>query len=277
MASSKKLEIIYYNGQPDGIRSIRRHLSTMTTYVIPRFCLPDAKKLSGINRPGIYYLISENDDNKIAQIYIGQTRNGVVRLDDHNRSKDFWNKAIMFLADSKTFSLDMISGLEAYAISKAHDAHRYKVENSVNPKYEIDEYDLPLIEEVYEEINFIMATQGYRMDSSTPHQDEEAILHTTRNGILAYGIYQGERFEVLEGSEIDMNRSCHSSTLEKQRQTALQNGDIVYSGDKYKLCISISFTSPSSAATFVLGGSTNGWVEWKNKDGITIDTIYRQK
>ena len=25
---SKKLEIIYYNGQPDGIRSIRKHLST---------------------------------------------------------------------------------------------------------------------------------------------------------------------------------------------------------------------------------------------------------
>ncbi len=33
MAISKKLEIIYHNGQPDGIRSIRRHLSTMTTYV----------------------------------------------------------------------------------------------------------------------------------------------------------------------------------------------------------------------------------------------------
>ena len=114
MSISKKLEIIYHNGQPDGMRYIRRHLSTMTTYVIPRTLLSEAKKLSGISRPGIYYLISENDDNKIAQIYIGQTRNGVSRLDDHNRSKDFWNKAIMFLADSKTFSLDMISGLEAY-------------------------------------------------------------------------------------------------------------------------------------------------------------------
>lgn len=31
MAISKKLEMIYHNGQPDGIRSIRRHLSTMTT------------------------------------------------------------------------------------------------------------------------------------------------------------------------------------------------------------------------------------------------------
>ncbi len=45
----------------------------------------------------------------------------------------------MFLADNKTFSLDMISGLEAYAIGKAIDSKRYKVENTVNPKYEIDE------------------------------------------------------------------------------------------------------------------------------------------
>ena len=139
MATSKKLETIYYNGQPDGIRSIRRHLSTITTYVIPRPLLSEAKKISGITRPGIYYLINENDENKIAQIYIGQTRNGVTRLDDHNRSKDFWNKAIMFLADNKTFSLDMISGLEEYAIIKAHESKRYKVENSVSPKYEIDE------------------------------------------------------------------------------------------------------------------------------------------
>ena len=276
MAISKKLEIIYHNGQPDGIRSIRRHLSTMTTYVIPRPLLSEAKKLSGINRPGIYYLISENDDNKIAQIYIGQTRNGVVRLDDHNRSKDFWNKAIMFLADNKTFSLDMISGLEAYAIGKAHDSKRYKVENSVNPKYEIDEYDLPLIEEVYEEIQFIMATQGYKMDNSKVTLNEANTLHTTRNGITAFGVYDGEHFEVLEGSEIDMNRKCHSATMEKQRQTALANGNIVSVDGKYKLTVSVSFTSPSSAGQFVLGGSINGWVEWKDKDGKTLDELYRK-
>ena len=276
MAISKKLEIIYHNGQPDGIRSIRRHLSTMTTYVIPRPLLSEAKKLSGINRPGIYYLISENDDNKIAQIYIGQTRNGVARLDDHNRSKDFWNKAIMFLADNKTFSLDMISGLEAYAITKAHESKRYKVENSVNPKYEIDEYDLPLIEEVYEEIQFIMATQGYKMDNNRVTLNDAKTLHTTRNGILAFGVYDGEKFEVLEGSEIDLNRKSLSTTIEKQRQTALTNGNIVSVGGKYKLTVSVSFTSPSSAGQFVLGGSINGWVEWKDKDGKTLDELYRK-
>lgn len=276
MAISKKLEVIYYNGQPDGIRSIRRHLSTMTTYVIPRPLLSEAKKLSGINRPGIYYLISENDDNKIAQIYVGQTRNGVVRLEDHNRSKDFWNKAIMFLADNKTFSLDMISGLEAYAIGKVHDSKRYKVENSVNPKYEIDEYDIPLIEEVYEEIQFIMATQGYKMDNSKASLNEANTLHTTRNGVRAFGVYDGEHFEVLEGSEIDMTRKSLSAPMEKQRQTALANGNIILVDGKYKLMVSVSFTSPSSAGQFVLGGSINGWTEWKDRDGKTLDEIFRK-
>ena len=228
MATSKKLEIIYHNGQPDGIRSIRRHLSTMTTYVIPRPLLAEARKITGINRPGIYYLINENDENKIAQIYIGQTRNGVVRLDDHNRSKDFWNKAIMFLADSKTFSLDMISGLEEYAIIKAHESNRYKVENSVKPKYEIDEYDLPSIEEVYEEIQFIMATQGYKLDNARASLNESAVFHTTRNGIKAYGVYDGDKFQVLEGSQIDISKIIPFNKLQTQRDEALKNGDIVF-------------------------------------------------
>lgn len=277
MARSQKLEIIYYNGQPDGIRSIRRYLSAMTTYVIPRPLLAEARKIKGIHSQGIYYLISEQDDNKIAQIYIGQTRNGVSRLAEHNRSKDFWNKAIMFLADSKTFSLDMISGLEAYTIGKAIESRRYKVENTVNPKYEIDEYDLPLIEEVYDEIKFIMAAQGYKLDSSKETVNEASVLHTTRNGIQAFGVYDGEKFEVLEGSEIDMSRKCQSGKMEKQRQTALQNRDIACKDGKYTLNVSIAFDSPSSAAMFALGGSTNGWTEWKDKDGNTLDALFRNR
>lgn len=276
MATSKKLEIIYHNGQPDGIRSIRRHLSTMTTYVIPRPLLAEARKITGINRPGIYYLINENDENKIAQIYIGQTRNGVVRLDDHNRSKDFWNKSIMFLADSKTFSLDMISGLEEYAIIKAHESNRYKVENSVKPKYEIDEYDLPSIEEVYEEIQFIMATQGYKLDNARASLNESSVFHTTRNGIKAYGVYDGDKFQVLEGSQIDISKIIPFNKLQTQRDEALKNGDIVFENGIYILKKSMEFSSPSAASCFVLGGNTNGWLEWKNQDGKTLDEIYRK-
>ena len=276
MARSKKLEIIYHNGKPDGIRQVRRQLSTMTAYVIPRPLLAEAKRITGIDRPGIYYLINENDDNRIAQVYVGQTRNGVTRLDDHNRSKDFWNKAIMFLADNKTFSLDMISGLEAYAISKITESKRYRVENAVNPRYEIDEYALPLIEEVYEEIEFIMATQGYKMENAPLSLDRGKLLYTTRNGIRGIGNYDGDQFEVLEGSEIDMSRRCHSDKIERQRQNAVQTGDIVKNGERYTLRVSVSFPSPSTAAMFVLGGSINGWTEWKSRNGETMDALFRR-
>lgn len=275
MAISKKLETIYHNGQPDGIRSIRRNLSTMTVYVIPRPLLAEAKTISGINRPGIYYLINENDDNKIAQIYVGQTRNGILRLDDHNRSKDFWNKAIMFLADNKTFSLDMISGLEKFAIIKAQESKRYKVENTVVPKYEIDEYDMASVEEVYDEIQFIMGTQGYKMDNVKSSTSSD-IFHTTRNGISALGIYDGEKFQVLEGSQININKPVHLARYNKQRAELLASGEISQVDGKYFLNITIEFNTPSGASDFVLGGSTNGWVEWKNSEGKTLNEIFRK-
>lgn len=275
MAISKKLETIYHNGQPDGIRSIRRNLSTMTVYVIPRPLLAEAKTISGINRPGIYYLINENDDNKIAQIYVGQTRNGILRLDDYNRSKDFWNKAIMFLADNKTFSLDMISGLEKFAIIKAQESKRYKVENTVVPKYEIDEYDMASVEEIYDEIQFIMGTQGYKMDNVKSSTSSD-IFHTTRNGISALGIYDGEKFQVLEGSQININKPVHLARYNKQRAELLASGEISQVDGKYFLNITIEFNTPSGASDFVLGGSTNGWVEWKNSEGKTLNEIFRK-
>lgn len=276
MAISKKLEMIYHNGQPDGIRSIRRNLSTMTTYVIPRPLLSEAKNISGINRPGIYYLINEDDGNKIVQLYIGQTRNGITRLDDYNRSKDFWNKAIMFLAESKTFTLDMISGLEKFAIIKAQESKRYKVENNIVPKYEIDEYDLAAVEEIYDEIQFIMATQGYKMNDAKSTLNEADILHTTQNGIMAFGVYNGEKFEVLDGSQINLDKPAHLQRYNRQREELISQQSIVNADGKYILKVTVDFDTPSGASNFVLGGSTNGWVEWKNKDGKTLDELYRK-
>lgn len=276
MGKSEKVEIIYHNGQPNGIRMIRRSLSTMTTFVIPRTLLSDAKKINNIQNPGIYYLIEEDENNKITKIYIGQTRNGVNRLVDHNLKKDFWTKAIMFLADSKTFTLDMINGLEKYAIEKAYSSKRYEVENKKPNCFEIDEYDLPSIEKVYDEIEFIMATQGYSFVNAKTESIDSELYHTTRNGISARGYYKGDTFVVLEGSEIDLTRKAIREKIENQRHTMLKDKQIELINGKYRLNISISFTSPGSAAVFVLGGSQNGWVEWKNENGITLSDAVRK-
>ena len=272
MNRTKRLEIIFHNGEPDGIRIYMRHLSTIKAIVVPRPYLNEAKKLTGIDNPGVYFLIND-ETGALTQIYIGQTRNGITRLDDHNVKKDFWNKAILFLADGEHFTLNIISGLEKYAIQRAIDANRYRVDNKTVPKYKISEYDLPLVEEIYEEIEFIMATLGYRMNGT----DVQNVFTTSRRGVVAYGVYTGERFEVQPNSEIDFSHPAKLESYNAQRQALLGDGTIVKQNDgKHSLTKIIGFKTPSGAADFVLGGSNNGWVEWKDNDGKTLDELFRQ-
>ena len=153
MGRSKRLEIIFHNGEPEGIRIYMRHLSTIKAFVVPRIYLNEAKKLTGVDNPGVYFLIND-ETGSLSKMYIGQTQKGISRLDDHNAKKDFWNKAILFLADSQHFTLNIISGLEKYAIQKALEANRYTLFNKIDPQYQIAEYDMPLILSIYEEIEF---------------------------------------------------------------------------------------------------------------------------
>lgn len=276
MGRSKRLEIIFHNGEPEGIRIYMRHLSTIKAFVIPRIYLNEAKKLTGVDNPGVYFLI-DDDTGSLSKIYIGQTRNGISRLDDHNAKKDFWNKAILFLADSQHFTLNIISGLEKYAIQKAIDANRYQVDNKAVPKYKISEYDEPLVEEIYEEIEFIMATLGFRMNDSVAQQNQP-VFTTSRRGIVGRGTYSGESFDVLPGSEIDMTKPVRIESYNAKRQECINDGTIVRKEDgKYYLTKIITFKTPSGASDFVLGGSTNGWAEWKDQDGKTLDQLFRQQ
>lgn len=275
MGRSKRLEVIFHNGEPEGIRIYMRHLSTIKAFVVPRIYLNEAKKLKDIDNPGVYYLIND-EAGSLSKIYIGQTQNGIARLDQHNVKKDFWNKAILFLADSEHFSLNILSGLEKFAIQKAIDANRYDMDNKAVPKYKISEYDMPLIEEIYEEIEFIMGVLGYRMNDASD-QNIQAPFTTSRRGIIAKGAYTGDQFDLLAGSQIDMGKPVHLESYNSKRQEYLKDKTIIQKEDgKYYLTKVLSFKSPSGASDFVLGGSTNGWVEWKDKDGKTLDELFRQ-
>lgn len=114
------------------------------------------------------------------------------------------------------------------------------------------------------------------MDNVRTSLNESAVFYTTRNGIKAYGVYDGDKFQLLDGSQIDISKKIPFNKLQTQRDEALKNGDIVFENGIYILKKSMEFSSPSAASCFVLGGSRNGWIEWKNQDGKTLDEIYRK-
>lgn len=93
-----------------------------------------------------------------------------------------------------------------------------------------------------------------------------------RKGVKAEAEYDisNKRFIVLKGSVVSDSIS-HSekfrgdTSIQKSRGNGVVKNNIVTRD--------VEFKSPSTAANFVTGASTNGMVAWKNEEGRTLKSI----
>ena len=61
----------------------------------------------------------------------------------------------------------------------------------------------------------------------------------------------------------------------QQREKVIKEYTIEKDGELYMNSDRL-FGSPSSASSFCLGQSSNGWKDWKDKDGKTLDELIRK-
>lgn len=294
-----QLEVQFQGASPTGPCTIRRPFSVMTAYYVPRDHIKEARSMKGINRYGIYFLYGQE------RIYIGQTRNGIGRIMEHTRGKQFWSEAVLFLADSIHFSLNIISGLERHAIEEAMDHSPYEVENKSVPQYETaSDFEHEQILSIYDEISFISSFLGIRTQienkgtakpksnpapvvdkpeslietvSSVDGKDLEHTFHTTKRGIKGLMAVTSAGYIVLSGSSIDIDAPIYGDDRAEmmRRQEAIQKGIVVKNDDgSYTLAQNCIFHSPSAAAKFVLGGAQNGWKEWVDDNGKMLSELY---
>lgn len=261
--------------EPDGIRICHVEGESLTTVVVPRELLSEANKLPDIPKRGVYYLLDE-DHGVIGRVYAGQTTQGLARLDAHKSRKEFWNKAVMFLDDESNMDRDVLDALEADAIGYVRTHGSYETDNLETPQPYVSPYKEQAVRRLHKSILFRMAVLGYgldRTDAAVPAG--HALFHTRRNGIVAKGRYDERTgsFTVLAGSQIDLSRPVlkNVGATDARRNVFGEESGIATLRDD------MVFTSPSSAAVFVLGGSQNGWTEWVNEAGETLDTVYRGK
>lgn len=261
--------------EPDGIRICHVEGESLTTVVVPRELLSEAKKLPDIPKRGVYYLLDE-DHGVIGRVYAGQTTQGLARLDAHKSRKEFWNKAVMFLDDESNKDRDVPDALEADAIGYVRTHGSYETDNLETPQPYVSPYKEQAVRRLHKSILFRMAVLGYgldRTDAAVPAG--HALFHTRRNGIVAKGRYDERTgsFTVLAGSQIDLSRPVlkNVGATDARRNVFGEESGIATLRDD------MVFSSPSSAAVFVLGGSQNGWTEWVNEAGETLDTVYRGK
>ena len=64
---------------------------------------------------------------------------------------------------------------------------------------------------------------------------------------------------------------------QKEERDGLIQECIEVEGDKLVMISDKTFSSPSTAADFYIGSSNNGWLVWKDKEGNTLDSVYRKQ
>lgn len=85
--------------------------------------------------------------------------------------------------------------------------------------------------------------------------------------------YSSNGFTVLKGSVI-ATTMVPSFNWKEKREGLLQEYTTM-DGDKLVMTSDKTFSNPSTAADFCIGSSNNGWLVWKDKDGNTLDSVYR--
>ncbi len=271
----------FLEGTPKGIQSVQISNKTIMGFVIPRADLKKAQEIDElIGSPSLYILIGESN-NAEPQAYIGQTDDFFARIIDHNQKKDFWNKALVFISQTILNKAEVLY-LEYVALQYAKENGTYTLnENKQNPKEpKLQRHVKDTLNDFFIDIRFITEFLNYPLFKTSEQNNHKIAnidyFYTARNS-RSKGFYDENGFTVVKGSIISQKETPsfkNKNSLEKRHQLIEQIVD--KTEREWRLKVDYTFTSPSAAAIFCIGSNSNGWVEWKNSDGKTLDEIYRK-
>lgn len=275
MKFGKTIKIFLIDGDPNGRMSCELSNWSGKAYKIPRIKIKECFDRDDLTSTGVYLLFGKVDDGK-DQVYIGEAESILKRLTQQLQQKEFWNEAIVFITKDENLNKAHIKYLENRLHEIATATNRYKVENSIIPtQSSISEPDRAEMEEFIEYIKLLVNTLGHKVFEEKreikPKQKQATFFCKGVRGADGQGEQTSDGFVVFKGSKAaGVVVASMTANFVALRQKLINEGVIVDKGDYFEFPDDYIFTSPSTAASMVLGRNANGLVEWKQKDGKTL-------
>ena len=276
----KTIQIYMPDDEPRGVR-----IASLTTRIVQALVIPRRRLAQAVTRPeaanvAVYFLFGDAAGGARPRAYIGETEDVPGRLRNHNATKEFWNTAVVTVAEAR-FTKSHVKYLEWYCVRRAGEVGRYELENSNTPAEPfLPEPQIADCLDAFETIDTLLSTLGFPIFESARTTTAEAshVFYCRRSGADARGELTDDGFVVFEGSRaVTSERASANAGLINLRRQLLEDGVMSEVGDMYIFQRDYLFSSPSTAAAVTVGGSANGWVEWKDAKGRTLDDVYRQE
>ena len=132
-ANPFSLRIFVADGDPDGLRVVERSNWIGKALMFPRALLPAVKKRDELGQTGVYLLLGPRDDGEGEMLYVGEGDPIRPRLESHYAQKDFWTRAVCFVAAPGQLNKAHVQFLESNLVRLAQAAKRLPLDNSNTP------------------------------------------------------------------------------------------------------------------------------------------------
>ena len=250
------------------------------------------QKIDELSNPGIYFLLSQDDNTVQKNLYIGEADEVNSRLKNHITGKDWWDSFVVFISKDSNLTKAHVRYLEKrfYQIAKENTT-AFNLENSSEPPgSKLPACDIDDLEEFLNCMVFVLQNLGIldfakiNNDNGIKEESTSEIFYlsltndrTDKNGSQLKAQLQvtNNGYRLLKGSYIEKNarESFHKHSYYPLRQK-LENEKVFIESEiegVYILNKDIDFNASSAAASMVKNRATNGPKEWKLINGMTLD------
>lgn len=282
MSPPFSLKIFVATGDPDGLRIVERSNWIGKALVFPRGLLPAIKQRDEFAQTGVYFLLGPRPDGDGEMLYIGEGDPVKPRLESHFSNKDFWTRAVFFVAGSGQLNKAHVQFLESQLIQRAKEAKRIRLENIKSENEptlsEADRADMLVFLDNMLSMLPVLGISAFEIVRSAETNPVAATrLFCSGKGLKAEGYESNQGFVVSADSQasLDLTPSMQEQMrgILDLRQDLINSGVLVQIGKHLVFQQNYSFSSPSTAAAIVLGRNANGRTEWKDANGRTLKEL----
>jgi hypothetical protein len=275
------IRIFVADGDPDGLRLVERSNWIGKAVMFPRTLLPKVKHRDEFSQTGVYLLLGPRPDGEGDMLYVGEGDPVRPRLENHYSQKDFWTKAVFFVAGSGQLNKAHVQFLESQLIQRAKAAKKLPLDNGNTPTEpslsEADKADMQVFLDNMLGMLPILGISAFEVASLRVPNISTPLLSCSGKGVVAQGYESTQGFVVNAGSKAVLSSvpsmQEHVKGMFDLREDLIKNGVLADKVQYYEFSQDYTFSSPSTAAAVVLGRSANGRIEWKDKAGRTLKDI----
>jgi hypothetical protein len=280
--TSATIKLFLPRGDAKSLRTAEISNWTGKAIAAPRTELEELLQREELDKAGVYILSGADPVSGSPRAYIGEAEVIRDRLKQH-KTKEFWVSALVFVSKDENLTKAHVRYLESRLLNEAAQVGRFTLEQNQSGGSKLPESDREDMEVFLAHPRQLLPVLGSDLlipvAQPSAKQQTGGVLFCRMKGAEARGHRTPDGFVVLQGSTAVLQERQSAKKwpyVLALRDKLIADGTLVEQSGFYLFTRDVEFSSPSAAASVIEGGSANGLIEWKTKDGRVLKEIDEQ-